>query len=183
MSANSARAWWLVDLQGLAAAVFGLVILVALTAVVPGVFVEYAMVIKLFGAFAVVYGLLDLWAALACRAGDRGWWLQFLSGAVGSGLGASLAYGYGTKYATPLDIIMIWALVVGVLEGVQALRTDVRGDAIPALGAGALFTLAAGIWLAVDRPDVLWWVLVLLLGTASLIKGVMWIVRARYLRG
>lgn len=178
MDTQGPRVWLLVDLQGLVALIFGIVLLAF---VVPGRSPEE--VLRLFGAFAFIYGILDIVGGLAARRGDAGWGLQVLGGLVGIALGWGLVSRMIGGFMAPLDAVMAWGLAIGILEGIQALRSDTPWDATHAIGGGALFSLAAGVWIAFDRPAVLPWVLVLVLGVSSVVKGLTWLVRAYYLRG
>src|SRR5881398_2079200 len=75
-----ARRWWLLLLRGLIAIAFGVV-----SWVQPGI--SLASLVLLFGAYSLVDGVLNAWAALEGRREHEHWWVLFLEGLLGMGVG------------------------------------------------------------------------------------------------
>lgn len=110
-----ARNWWAVVLRGVAGIVFGIVALVMPVATI-------AALVLLFGAYALVDGIFNIVAAVTGRTGERPWWTLLLAGLVGIGAGLATFFLPGLTALTLLYVIAAWAVVIGVLEIVAAVR-------------------------------------------------------------
>src|SRR5688572_6364823 len=110
-----ARNWWLVGLRGLVALAFGLLTLFNPT-------ITLAVLILLFGAYALVYGAFTVFAAVANRRGEPYWGALLLAGLLSVVLGILTFMMPGVTAVVLLYFIAAWAIVIGVLEIVAAIR-------------------------------------------------------------
>ena len=110
-----ARRWWLLLLRGLIAIAFGVV-----SWVQPGI--SLASLVLLFGAYSLVDGVLNAWAALEGRREHEHWWVLFLEGLLGIGVGVLTFLAPAITALALLFYIAVWAIATGVLEIVAAIR-------------------------------------------------------------
>lgn len=117
------RIWWATLLRGIVAILFGIFALSRPTSTL-------AALILLFGVYALVDGIISLGAAV------RGWshredrWLLLLEGLIGVGVGIITLQAPGVTALALLFFIAVWALAIGVLRIVGAirLRREVSGE-------------------------------------------------------
>jgi uncharacterized membrane protein HdeD (DUF308 family) len=109
------RRWWLLLLRGLIAIAFGVV-----SWVQPGL--SLASLVLLFGAYSLADGVLNAWTALEGRREHEHWWVLFLEGLLGIGVGVLTFLAPGLTALALLFYIAIWAIATGVLEIVAAIR-------------------------------------------------------------
>ncbi len=109
------RNWWLLLLRGIASILFGI-----LAFAWPGATI--LALTFLFGAYALIDGTLSLVAAIT--GSDRAapaWWLA-LVGALGIAAGL-IAFFWPVKTAFALVVMIgVWALAIGILEIIGAIR-------------------------------------------------------------
>lgn len=169
-----AKSWWLLLLRGLVAIAFGVVIWVQ-----PAISL-YALVM-LFGAFALTDGVFGIVSAFSGhrQAADR--WLMALLGLVGIGAGLMTFFVPGLTAYALLIYIGGWALAVGLLQVIAAirLRKEIEGEWM--LGLHGVLSIAFGV-LVLVRPGagamaVLW-----LIATYSIMAGFLLVVLALSLR-
>ncbi len=110
-----AKNWWAVALRGIAAILFG-----GLTFGLPAV--TLAALVLLFGAYALVGGVLTVLAAIRGRGDAQPWWALLLGGLVSIAAGIVTFVLPGLTELMLLYMIAAWAIVIGVLEIVAALR-------------------------------------------------------------
>jgi uncharacterized membrane protein HdeD (DUF308 family) len=149
------RTWWVLVLRGLAAVAFGIV---ALT--LPDV--TLATLVMVFGAYVLVEGLLTLYIAI------RGWkerddrWLMLIAGVLGVAIGVLTFRAPAITAVALLLYIAAWALVIGALNIVQAirLRKHIQGELWLVLSgiAGILFAVIA-LWNPIAGALSLVWVI------------------------
>jgi uncharacterized membrane protein HdeD (DUF308 family) len=112
-----AEHWWVFLIRGLAAVVFSVLALMW-----PGLTI---LTLTLFwGAYALLDGVLALWAAITGKVtDDRGsrWWL-LLVGVLGVGAGLIAFFSPAFTAGVLLITLAIWAIVIGVLEIIGAIR-------------------------------------------------------------
>lgn len=169
-----ARNWWAIALRGVAAVIFGLVALL-----MPGI--TLAALILLFGAYAVVEGVLSLIAAVRGHTGEPRW-LSALEGIASLAAGFAAFLWPGLTALVLLYVIAAWALIMGVLQIVAAVRmhNQIRGEwwlvlsGIVSVLFGALMMWAPG---AGALALVLW------IGAYAVVFGVTLIVLAFRVRG
>ena len=109
------RRWWLLLLRGLIAIAFGVV-----SWVQPGI--SLASLVLLFGAYSLADGVLNAWTALEGRREHEHWWVLFLEGLLGIGVGVLTFLAPALTALALLFYIAIWAIATGVLEIVAAIR-------------------------------------------------------------
>jgi uncharacterized membrane protein HdeD (DUF308 family) len=109
------RRWWLLLLRGLIAIAFGVV-----SWVQPGI--SLASLVLLFGAYCLADGVLNAWTALEGRREHEHWWVLFLEGLLGIGVGVLTFLAPALTALALLFYIAIWAIATGVLEIVAAIR-------------------------------------------------------------
>jgi uncharacterized membrane protein HdeD (DUF308 family) len=172
------RYWWAVALRGALAILFGVTALVW-----PGITL-FALVL-LFGAYSLVDGVFTLVAALGWRdrgATDTGGriWL-FVQGVAGIIIGVLALVWPGITALVLLWLIGIWAIVIGVLEVVAAvrLRRELRREWLLGLSgaATALFGILLIAWPAAGALT-----LIALIGISAVVFGVALLAFAERLR-
>jgi uncharacterized membrane protein HdeD (DUF308 family) len=152
------RNWWMVLLRGLLAISFGV-----LTFTQTGI--TLAALILFVGAFALVEGLMAIIAAIRVRRVDREWWVLLMEGSFGVAIGLITFLNPAITVLALSFYIATWAVTLGVLRVVSAirLRRVIKGElwlilsglvsvlfgvlmlAFP--GAGALALMAyVGVW-------------------------------------
>ena len=148
-------AWWVLLLRGLLAIAFGV-----LTWVQPGI--SLAALVLLFGVYAIADGVLGVWTAFSGRKDNAHWWVILLWGLVSVAIGVFTFVAPGVTAMALLYYIAIWAIIIGVLQIVAAirLRAEIQGEWL--LGLAGLAALAFGVFLFV-RPGagaltVLWFI-------------------------
>jgi len=109
-----ARRWWAVVLRGVAGILFGMLAFVMPVATL-------AALVLLFGAYALVDGIFNIVAAATGRGGWP-WWALLLAGLVGVGAGLVTFLWPGLTALTLTYLIGVWAVAIGVLEIVAAIR-------------------------------------------------------------
>jgi len=164
------RSWWALLLRGLAAVVFGILALLF-----PGP--VGAALLWVFGAYAFVDGVLSVGAALAGREEHEDWWLLFLAGLLGLGIGALCFLVPAAAAMALLFYIAIWAIGRGLLEVAFAvhLRKEVQGEWVLFL-AGILSVFFGVALLARPAGGVL--ALLWLIGAYALVLGIILVVLA-----
>ncbi|MBB2911166.1 uncharacterized membrane protein HdeD (DUF308 family) [Streptosporangium becharense] len=165
------RTWWVYLVRGACAILFGL-----LAVVWPDITL-YALVV-VFGAFAVVNGVFSLFNA--GRGGSRAW--MILAGVVGILAGVAVLLWPGITALSLLVLIAAWAIAVGILEIVAAvrLRKVMEGEwtFIVSGVLSVLFGLLLLAWPAAGALAMIW-----LIGTMAIVYGVALLMLAFRLRG
>jgi len=140
-----AKVWWALALRGVAGILFGI-----LAFVMPAL--TLAVLVLLFGAYALVDGIFNVVASLSGRSGARPWWALLLAGLVGIGAGLLTFFMPGLTALALAYLIGIWAIIIGVLEIISAvrLRKVITNEwwlglsGVLAIVFGVLLTLAPG---------------------------------------
>ena len=147
------RNWGLIVLRGTAAVLFGVLALAR-----PGI--TLAALVFMWGAYAIADGVLAMVAAWRIRGHGRPLWSLFVVGALGIAAGVVTYRWPGLTALVLLMVIASWAIGVGVLQVVAAirLRKEIAGEW--ALGLSGALSVAFGI-MAVLHPGagalaVLW---------------------------
>jgi len=109
-----AKNWWLLLLRGIAAVVFGV-----LAFAWPGL--TLLMLILLYGAFALTDGVIAIIAAIKGGAPGPRWWLAIV-GILGIAVGAFTFTLPGMTALILLFTIAGWAVAIGVLQIIGAIR-------------------------------------------------------------
>lgn len=136
--------WWALLLRGLLAIAFGVFVWLQ-----PGI--SLATMVLLFGAFALAEGVLGVVTAISGRKGNDDWWVLLLWGLVSIGIGVLTFAAPGITAFVLLFYIAVWAIAVGVLQIIAAvrLRKEIEGEWL--LGLAGLAAVAFGVLLIV-RP-------------------------------
>ena len=138
------RAWWITLLRGVLWIAFGVVIFTD-----PGV--SLATLILLFGAFALADGIAMVITAIGGRGENESWFVWLLAGLASIGVGVLTFYNPGITALTLQLFIAMWAVAIGLLKIVAAirLRKEIQGE-FWLISAG-LLSVACGVML-VARP-------------------------------
>lgn len=158
-----AKNWWLILLRGIAAIVFGI-----LAFVWPGL--TLLTLIIFYGAFALVDGVLAIVAAISGGSPVPRWWLA-LVGIAGIVAGALTFMWPGVTALVLLFFIAGWAIAVGVMEIVGAIRLRKEIDNEWLLILGGALSILFGVALLV-RPGAGALALVWMIGIYAVIYGV-----------
>ena len=175
MSEYLGRNWGWIVLRGATAVLFGFLALAR-----PGI--TLAALVFMWGAYAIVDGVLAMVAALQIRDNGRPLWSLFVVGALGIAAGVVTYRSPGLTALLLLMVIASWAIGVGVLQVVAAIRLRKEIEGEWALGLSGLLSVAFGI-LAVFHPGagalaVLW-----MIGGYAIAFGVLLVVLGFRLRG
>jgi uncharacterized membrane protein HdeD (DUF308 family) len=109
LTENTFHHWWVWELRGVAALLFGIAAFAW-----PGI--TLAVLIWFFGAYALVSGAFTIVSAVSHRRDYSHWWVMLLQGAVSIAAGI-VAYFYTGLTAIALTyLVAAWALVTGCLE-------------------------------------------------------------------
>ncbi len=168
-----ARNWWIILLRGICALVFGL-----LTFVWPGV--TLVTLVLLWGAFALIDGSFALWAGIVGNNPKMRWWLV-IAGLVGIGAGLTTLLMPGVTALVLLFFIAGWAIGVGVMQiiGAIRLRKEIDNEWM-LIASGALLVLFGLVLFFQPGAGALG--LIFVIGAFSLIYGVTLIAFAWKLR-
>ena len=169
-----ARNWWAIAFRGVAAVVFGILALL-----LPGT--TLAALVLLFGAYAIVEGVFSLIAAVRGRT-DEPRWLLALQAIVSLAAGFVTFLWPGLTALVLLYVIAAWALVIGVLQIVAAVRlhSRIRGEGWLVL-SGILSVIFGVLMMWAPGAGAL--ALVLWIGSYAIVFGALLIVLAFRLRG
>ena len=132
------RNWGWVVVRGLAAVLFGVLALAR-----PGL--TLAALIFMWGAYAIVDGVLAMVAAWRIRGQGRPLWSLFVGGALGIAAGVVTYRWPGLTALVLLMVIATWAIGVGVLQVVAAIRLRKEIEGEWALGLSGVLSIAFGI--------------------------------------
>ncbi len=132
-----AKNWWLILLRGLAAIAFGVIAFM-----MPGIGI--ASLVILYGAYAMVDGIVALVAAFSGEAKDQRWWLAAI-GLLGLAVGVMTLMWPGVTALALLYFIAFWAIAIGVMQIVGAIRMRKEIDNEWWLGLGGLLSVLLGV--------------------------------------
>ncbi len=167
------RNWWLILLRGICAVIFGV-----LTFVWPGV--TLLTLVLLYGAFALVDGALAIWAAIVGGEPAPRWWLLII-GLLGIGAGLLTLLMPGITALVLLVFIAFWAIAIGVMQIVGAIRLRKEIDNEWLLIAGGVLSVLFGVILLV-QPGAGALGLLFVIGAYAIIYGIILISLAIRLR-
>ena len=167
--------WWVLLLRGLVAVGFAVVVWTR-----PGL--SLASLVLAFGIFALADGILAVFTALASRRDQDHWWILLLWGLAGVGAGILTFLAPGITAIALLFYIAVWAIVVGVLQIIAAikLRREIEGEWL--LGLAGVVSILFGVLLianpAVGALAVLW-----MIAAYALVIGILFIILAFRVKG
>ena len=166
--------WGWTALRGLCALIFGV-----LTLALPGV--TLALLVIVWGAYALVDGVLALAAGLRMRDSGKPLWSLVVVGLLGIGAGIATFFWPGLTALTLIFIIGTWAIAIGLLQIIAAvrLRKHIRGEWLHALSG--LLSVVFGL-AVVLRPGAGALAFAWLIGWFAVFFGVVLIAMAFRLR-
>jgi uncharacterized membrane protein HdeD (DUF308 family) len=170
-----ARNWGWVMLRGVAAIVFGVLAFVS-----PG---ATLFVLAIFwGAWAFADGVLALVTAYRVRDNGRTHWPMVLIGLLGIAAGVVTFVSPGLTAIALLMFIAAWAIIMGVLQVVVAirLRKEIEGEWLLAL-SGIISVIFGALMMA--RPGAGALAVIYLIGTWSVLFGLLLVTVAFRLKG
>jgi uncharacterized membrane protein HdeD (DUF308 family) len=165
MLALLSRYWWVLVIRGVLAMALGVFAFVWPLETI-------AALVLVFGATALVDGTFAIAASIAGHSLTSYWWVLLLQGLLGIGVGLLTLFNPAITAVALLIYIAVWAIGMGVLQVVAAvrLRRDISGEWW--LGLGGIAAIAFGTLLirnpAAGALAVLW-----LIGGHALVWGVM----------
>jgi uncharacterized membrane protein HdeD (DUF308 family) len=169
-----ARNWWLVLIRGILGVAFGLITFFA-----PGI--SLAALVLLFAAYAFTDGVFAMISAMRRTKGSEPWWLLLLEGIAGVAAGVMTLLWPGITAILLLYLIAAWALVTGAFEIAAAIRLRKVIDDEWLLALSGIASIALGVLLMIfPGPGAL--VLVLWIGAAAFVSGIMMIALSLRLR-
>ena len=147
-----------------------------------GVGLTLAVLVLMFGAYALVDGIFNVVAALRGRSGARPWWALLVAGLVGIGAGLVTFFMPGVTAMALAYVIGVWAVVIGVLEIIAAirLRKVITNEWWLAL-SGALAIVFGGMLMLAPGAGAL--AMVLWIGAYAFVYGVFLLLLGLRLRG
>lgn len=169
MLAFLSRYWWVLVVRGVMAILLGIFALVWPLQTITALVLAFGTVAVADGSFAVI-------AAFAGRKLTSDWWVVLLQGLLGIGVGALTLFNPAITSVALLIYIAAWAIGLGVLQVVAAvkLRHEITGEWWLALGGvlGVAFGVLLMLYPAEGALAVLWmiggfalaWGVVLMLG-------------------
>jgi uncharacterized membrane protein HdeD (DUF308 family) len=161
-----AKNWWLLLLRGIAAVVFGI-----LAFAWPGL--TLLTLILLYGAYALADGVIALIAAITGNAPAGRWWLA-IAGILGVAVGAFTFMLPGMTALILLFTMAGWAVAIGVLQiiGAIRLRKEIDNEWLLILSGAVsvLFGLAVMLHPGAGALALVW-----VIGTYAIIAGVLYI--------
>ncbi len=162
------RYWWVLVVRGVMAIALGIFAFVWPQETI-------AALVLVFGAIALVDGAFAVVASISGHSLTPYWWVLLLQGLLGIGVGVLTLFNPAITAAALLIYIAVWAIGMGLLQVIAAvrLRHDITGEWWLALGgvAGVVFGILLMRNPAQGALAVLW-----LIGTYALIWGVMLLV-------
>jgi uncharacterized membrane protein HdeD (DUF308 family) len=161
------RYWWMTLLRGVIWVLFGALIIAA-----PGI--SLVTLTLAFGVFALIDGIGNIVHAFGGRNENRTWWLLLLAGLAGIAVAVMTFLTPAITALFLLFYIAMWAIAIGVLEVVAAirLRKEIEGEVWLALAG--LVSIAFGV-IAIMRPGTGVFSILALIAAYSIGTGLMFI--------
>ncbi|MEQ1744161.1 MAG: DUF308 domain-containing protein [Saprospiraceae bacterium] len=141
-----AKQWWVVALRGVVALAFA-------AAVFLGRGFSYETFVGVIGLFLLADGHLAAYSGWALRGRDHDWWVAFLEGALGIGLGAAALLTPEITADRLLLYLALWCLLTGAFEIILAFRVrkEITNEWLLALAG--IVSMAVGV-LIVFQPNI-----------------------------
>lgn len=162
------RNWGWIALRGLAAVIFGV-----LAFAWPGV--TLIVLVALFGAYVLVDGVVALISAFKVKDQGKPMWTLLLIGIAGIGAGIVTFLWPGKTAIVLLLFIAVWAIVMGILEIIAAirLRKAIRNEWL--LGLSGVLSVIFGV-LMVASPGAGALAVVWIIASYSILFGILLLV-------
>lgn len=171
----SRHSWWMMEIRGLLAVLFGVAALVwpRLTLLV---------LVLLFGAYALVDGIIAVIVSLQERKVFARWWVLLLEGLAGI-IAGILTFGWPAITALVLLFLIAgWAIVTGIFEIVTAFSGRLPMALEWTLALAGILSVLLGVLLAI-RPSAGLLSLVWVIGVYAIIFGILFIIHGFQFRG
>jgi uncharacterized membrane protein HdeD (DUF308 family) len=168
-----AKNWWLLLLRGVCAIIFGI-----LTFIWPGI--TLVTLVLFYGAFALVDGVLALIAAITGGSPAPRWWLAIV-GILGIGAGIITFLMPGMTAIILLYFIAFWAIAIGIMEIIGAIRLRKEIDNEWWLVAAGAASVLFGVILLV-QPGSGALALIFVIGAYAILSGILLVSFALRLR-
>ncbi len=172
--AHLRKEWGWIALRGVSALIFGVLALA-----LPGV--TLTLLVIVWGAYVLLDGVLALAAGLRIRDNGKPLWSLIFVGVLGIGVGIATFFWPGLTALTLILIIGSWAIAIGLLQIVAAmrLRKHVHGEWLHALSGllSVIFGLAVVGWPGAGAIALTW-----LIGWFAIVFGVLLMAMAFKLR-
>jgi uncharacterized membrane protein HdeD (DUF308 family) len=163
-----ARNWWLMVLRGLLTILFGLAALAWQTP-------SLAALGLLFGVYFLSDGLLAVIAGSTRHDGSHPWWLLLIEGSAGILAGGLAFLSPGLTTTTLLYLLAAWAIIIGMVEIVSAVRLRAEIDNEWFLAVKGVLSAALGlvlvIWPGPGALGLVWVIGAYALGSGLLLIG------------
>jgi uncharacterized membrane protein HdeD (DUF308 family) len=163
---RAAKRWWTLVVRGLLSIAFGI-----LAIRLPGTAVMALVVV--FGVYAIAQGLASLSLVLSPVA--EGSWLVGLSGVISIAAGIIALVWPGITAVALFYVIAFWAIVVGVVELVAAIRYSHEIEGEWAYVISGLLWIAFGV-VVIGWPGIGVVAVLALVATTAILRGVMEII-------
>lgn len=158
-----AERWWVLEIRGVAAILFGILAIVA-----PGT--SLLALLILWGAYALVDGVFNLiLAARRGRAGQSWGWLVF-EGIVSIGAGVLTFAWPGMTALILLVVIAVWAVLTGIAKIATAIRIRRQVSGEWMLAVSGVLSILFGVFLLLS-PGAGALALVWVIGAYAIIFG------------
>lgn len=168
------KEWGWIALRGLSALIFGVLALA-----LPGV--TLTLLVIVWGAYVLLDGVLALAAGLRIDDQGKPMWPLIMVGLLGIGAGIATFFWPGLTALTLILIIGGWAIAIGLLQIVAAmrLRKHIHGEWLHALSGllSVIFGLAMVAWPGAGAIALTW-----LIGWFAIVFGVILVAMAFQLR-
>jgi uncharacterized membrane protein HdeD (DUF308 family) len=169
---RATKRWWTLVIRGLLAIAFGI-----LAIRVPGAAVMTLVII--FGVYAIAEGLASLSMFLSPVAEGSGW-IGF-SGVLSIAAGVIALIWPGITAVALFYVIAFWAIILGIIELVAAVRYSSALENEWAYALSGLLWIAFGV-IVIGWPRMGVVAMLALIATAAILRGVMLIVAGVRLR-
>jgi uncharacterized membrane protein HdeD (DUF308 family) len=172
---GAAQHWWLVVLRGVFAILFGV-----LAWFWPGLTI--LVLVMLWGIYALADGIISLITAFRWKDSGKPLWALILIGLAGIAAGIFTFISPGITGIVLLMFIAAWAVIVGIMQIVTAIRLRREIDNEWLLGLAGLASLIFGI-LMIVRPGAGALAVVWIISLYSIFFGVMLVMLGFRLKG
>ena len=169
---RAAKRWWTLVLRGVLSIAFGI-----LAIRLPGAAVMALVVI--FGVYAIAEGLASL--SMFLSPVSEGSWLVGVSGVISIAAGIITLVWPGITAVVLFYVIAFWAIVLGVIELVAAIRYSHELEGEWAYVLSGLLWIAFGV-IVIGWPGLGVVAMLALIATTAILRGVMEIIAGARLR-
>lgn len=167
--------WSMFALRGLIAIIFGIIALIQPEQTTQAL-------VLVFGAFALADGITTIFAGISAAPYFDRWWVLLLEGAAGVIIGLYAIFSPDMTTRALLYVIASWAIIIGILEIVVAIRFRSVLEDEWMLVLGGLLSIVFGgllfVFPAAGEVSVIW-----VIGIYAIVFGTSEMIFAFRLRG